>query len=120
MKKGNTKEQRIKRHTKVRMKVSGTAEKPRLCVFRSTAHIYAQLIDDVAGKTLVSSSDTVLKAEKKGDFIKVANAKAVGIDIAKKAKEMKITKAVFDRGGFIYTGRVKAVADGAREGGLEF
>lgn len=120
MKKGNTKEQRVKRHLKVRTKVSGTAEKPRLCVFRSSGHIYAQLIDDVSGKTVASSSDLVIKSDKKADFVKVENARAVGFDIATKAKDLKIKKAVFDRGGFIYTGRVKAVADGAREGGLEF
>lgn len=120
MKKGNSKEQRIKRHYKVRTKVSGTGEKPRLCVFRSNGHIYAQLIDDTAGKTIASSSDLVITAEKKGDFIKVANAKAVGFDLAQKAKDLKIKKIVFDRGGYIYTGRVKALAEGAREGGLEF
>lgn len=120
MKKGTTKQQRVKRHHKVRMNMSGTAEKPRLCVFRSNGHIYAQLINDAVGKTLASSSDIVIKSEKKGDFVKVENAKAVGFDIALKAKDLKIKKIVFDRGGYIYTGRVKALADGAREGGLEF
>lgn len=119
--KANTKnQQRIKRHKKVRVKVRGTAEKPRLCVFRSNGHIYGQLIDDVSGKTLASSSDTKIKSEKKGDFVKIDDAKAVGFDIAQKAKDLKVKTVVFDRGGYIYTGRVKALADGAREGGLEF
>src|SRR5680860_975860 len=107
MKKRNIKEQRIRRHKKVRTKVMGTAIKPRLCVFRSTGHIYAQLIDDTKGKTLASSSDFAVKTEKKGDFVKVNNSKIVGLDIATKAKDLKIKKIVFDRGGFIYTGRVK-------------
>ena len=114
------KQQRIRRHSKVRMKVSGTATKPRLCVFRSNEHIYAQLIDDTIGKTMAASSDKVITAEKKNDFVKVENARAVGFDIAAKAKDLKIKTVVFDRAGYIYTGRVKALADGAREGGLEF
>jgi large subunit ribosomal protein L18 len=120
MKKGTTKEQRIKRHLKVRTKVFGTVSKPRLCVFRSGRHTYAQLIDDASGKTLAASSDMVITSEKKKGFVKVENARAVGFDIAAKAKDLKIKEAVFDRGGFIYTGRVKALADGAREGGLKF
>lgn len=120
MKKGNKNEQRIKRHHKVRMKVTGTADKPRLCVFRSNGHIYAQLIDDSSGRTVASSSDQVITSAKKGDFLKVENAKAVGFDLAAKAKDLKIKEVVFDRGGYLYTGRVKALADGAREGGLEF
>jgi len=120
MKKGNTTEQRIKRHKKVRTKVSGTATKPRLCVFRSSGHIYAQLIDDTVGKTVASSSDLKIKSGKKADFAKVENSRTVGFDIASKAKDLKITEVVFDRGGYIYTGRVKAVAEGAREGGLKF
>lgn len=120
MKKGNKNEQRMKRHHKVRMTVIGSAAKPRLCVFRSNGHIYGQLIDDAAGQTLAAADDTKIKAEAKGDFAKVADAKAVGFDLAKKAKDLKIKKVVFDRGGYIYTGRVKALAEGAREGGLEF
>lgn len=107
------------KHKKVRMKISGTAERPRLCVFRSNAHIYAQIIDDVNAKTLVAATDTEVK-EAKGDFRKVGLSTQVGSLIAKKAAEKNIKKVVFDRGGYIYTGRVKALADGAREGGLEF
>lgn len=115
-------DKRINRHRKVRAKVNGTKEKPRLCVFKSNSHIYAQIIDDQNGQTLVSSSDLIITAEKKdkNPFTKVGNAQAVGFDVAKKALEKKISQVVFDRGGFIYTGRVKAVADGAREGGLKF
>jgi len=116
-------EQRIMRHHRVRMKLSGTADKPRLCVFRSNGHIYGQLIDDVAGKTLIAASDVKTKSGKKGDkqdFAKIAAAKAVGLDLAKLALAKGIKQVVFDRGGYIYTGRVKALADGGREGGLEF
>ena len=105
-----------KRHRRVRKKVLGTAERPRLAVFRSNRHIYAQLIDDFAGKTLVAAS--TLK-NGNGDDPK-ARAKAVGSEIASKAKEAGISAAVFDRGGFMYHGRVQAVAEGARDGGLEF
>lgn len=107
--------QRMRRHNRIRAKVSGTAETPRLAVFRSAKHITAQLIDDVAGITLVSSNDVTIT---KGT--KVEAAQAVGKDIATKAKDKKITKVVFDRGGFLYAGRVKALADAAREGGLTF
>ena len=106
---------RERRRKRIRSKVFGTAERPRLSVFKSNSTIYAQIIDDENGKTLVSSSS--LKT-KKGT--KTESAKVVGIELAKLAKEKKISKVVFDRGGFIYTGRVKALADGAREGGLEF
>lgn len=110
------------KHHKVRMKVAGTADRPRLCVFRSNAHIYAQIIDDEQAKTLVSASDTEIKAGKaeKSDFRKVDLAKKIGSLIAEKAVAKKIKKVVFDRGGYIYTGRVKSLAEGAREGGLEF
>ena len=108
---------RLKRHKRVRAKISGTAECPRLNVFRSLQHIYAQLIDDVAGVTLVSAS-TMDK-----DFTSYGGnkeaAKAVGEKIAKLALEKGITNVVFDRGGYIYHGRVQALADGAREGGLK-
>ena len=107
---------RLNRHRRVRKKVSGTAERPRLAVYRSNRHIYAQVIDDVAGKTLVAASTLVDGA---GDAPK-ERAKAVGAAIATKAKEAGITAVTFDRGGFIYHGRIEAVAEGAREGGLEF
>ena len=107
--------QRMRRHNRIRAKVSGTAETPRLAVFRSARHITAQLIDDTKGLTLVSSNDVALKTGNK-----VAFAAAVGKDIATKAQAKKITKVVFDRGGFLYAGRVKALADAAREGGLIF
>jgi large subunit ribosomal protein L18 len=102
------------RHKRVRAKVIGDASKPRLCVFRSNQHIYGQLIDDTAKKTLVSVKDTDMKG-KKSEI-----AKLVGIAIAEKAKEQKIVEVVFDRGGYQYHGRVKALAEGAREGGLKF
>ncbi|MCD6550589.1 50S ribosomal protein L18 [bacterium] len=115
------KEKRKKRHKKIRSRISGTAQIPRLCVFRSNRHIYCQLIDDQKGHTIASASDfEVKKASLKGLNKKVAVAYQVGKLIARKAKEKNIKKIVFDRGGFAYHGRVKAVADGAREGGLEF
>ena len=112
---------RIKRHQRVRKKVSGTAECPRLCVFRSLNHIYAQIIDDVKGNTLVACS-TVEKAiiDMVKEMSKQEAAKVVGQEIAKRALEKGIKEVVFDRGGYIYTGRVEAVADGAREAGLMF
>ena len=109
-------EQRQRRRNRIRAKISGTATAPRLAVFKSLKYIYAQLIDDENGVTLASATSLTAKG-KKG---KTENAKSVGVEIAKKASEKKITKAVFDRGGYIYTGRVKALADGAREGGLNF
>lgn len=111
------KEKRIKRHASIRAKVKGQANKPRLCVFRSNCHIYAQLIDDNNGKTIVSVKDIELEGKQKN---KVEIAKAVGALLSKKAVEKKITEVVFDRGGYKYHGRVKALADGAREGGLKF
>jgi len=104
---------RIKRHRHVRTKIKGTADRPRLAVYRSLKHIHAQLIDDVAGKTLVSSSTARLKLTGT-----VANATKVGEAIGKAASELKITKVVFDRGGYKYHGQVKAVAEGARANGL--
>ena len=104
-----------RRHRRVRKNLQGTAERPRLAVFRSNRHIYAQLIDDHAGSTLVAASTL---ADAKGD--PTARAKSVGEEIATKAKAAGIERAVFDRGGFRYHGRVQAVAEGAREGGLEF
>jgi len=107
---------RIRRHARVRARVRGTADCPRLCVYRSLKHIYAQLIDDHSGKTLVSARDEDVKSKMK----KVDLAKEVGKLLATKAGEKNITKAVFDRGGCRYHGRVEALAQGAREGGLKF
>ena len=112
---------RKRRHNRVRSKVKGSAEAPRLSVYRTLTHIYAQLIDDVKGHTLVTAStlDKEIKASLAGKD-KKAQAFAVGELLAKKAKSKKITAVVFDRGGYLYTGRVAALADGARKGGLEF
>ena len=110
--------ERIRRHKRVRNKVSGTAECPRLCVFRSNTGIYAQIIDDVKGNTLVSAS--TLDKEVKEKHSNIEAAKEVGTLIAKRAKEKKISKVVFDRGGYVYHGVVKQLSDSAREGGLEF
>lgn len=107
---------RIARHKKIRRTLSGTADTPRLCVFRSNSAIYAQLIDDVKGATLASSSSLELKLKNNN----LETAAAVGKDIASKAKKAKIKTVVFDRGGYLYHGRVKALADAARENGLEF
>ncbi len=129
--------QRIKRHKKVRGKISGTSKRPRLCVFRSNKHIYAQLIDDEKNKVLVSTSDLKIKVKKQKNekpssaknkkdkkekplSSKLLIAFEVGKAIAKKAKELKIEKIVFDRGGYKYHGRVKALAEGARQEGLKF
>ncbi len=114
-------ELRKKRHLRVRSKISGTAETPRLCVFRSLNHIYAQVIDDVKGVTLAASSTMDKEvAAQISEMTKTEAAKAVGASVAKKALEKGITTVVFDRGGYIYTGRVQALADGAREAGLQF
>lgn len=109
---------RLKRHTRVRAVISGTPERPRLCVFRSTANIYAQIIDDVAGKTLVSASSLEKDFTEYGG--NKAAARKVGKIIAERAKAAGITSVVFDRGGYVYHGRIQEVAEGAREGGLEF
>lgn len=109
--------ERLRRHTRVRTKISGTKECPRLNVFRSNANIQVQIIDDVKGTTLVACNSMELKLKNGGN---VEAAKAVGAEIAKRAKAKKIKKVVFDRGGYIYHGRVKALAEAAREGGLEF
>ena len=130
------KEDRIRRHRRVRAKIYGTAGAPRLCVFRSAKHIYAQLIDDEKGKTLAAASDLELKAKSPAfakasagkqkskteevRTMKTAVASEVGKLIAKKALEKKIEKVVFDRGGCKYHGRIKALAEGAREAGLKF
>lgn len=117
----NKNNDRKKRHLRVRLKVKGTAKSPRLSVYRTLTHIYAQLIDDVKGNTLVTAStlDKDLKASLAGKD-KKAQAFAVGELLAKKAKSKKIKTVVFDRSGYLYTGRVAALADGARKGGLEF
>ena len=116
----NKNQDRLKRHKRVRRKIKGTAEMPRLSVYRSLNHIYAQIIDDVKGNTLVTAS--TLSKELKGTFEgqdKKAQAFAVGELLAKKAESKGIKAIVFDRGGYLYTGRVAALADGARKGGLE-
>lgn len=110
-------EVRKRRHARIREKISGTAECPRLSIFRSNTEIFAQLIDDVKGVTLASSSSVELKLKNGGN---AEGAKLVGKDIADKAKKLKIKKVVFDRGGYLYHGRVEALADAARENGLEF
>lgn len=114
----DTKKARAKRHKRVRSKISGTAECPRLCVFRSTNNIYAQIIDDVAGVTLAQASS--LDKSITGNGGNKEAARAVGKLIAERAKEKNIVDVVFDRGGNIYHGRVKELAEGAREGGLNF
>ncbi|MCB0413605.1 MAG: 50S ribosomal protein L18 [Bdellovibrionales bacterium] len=109
---------RLKNKARIRRKVSGTAERPRLAVFRSSKHIYAQLIDDVAQTTLISYS--TLSKGKGGSFSSMACAKEVGAELAKKALEKNIKNVVFDRSGYIYHGRIKSIAEGAREAGLNF
>ena len=109
------KEKRIRRHRRIRTRVFGTKETPRLSVFKSNRALYAQLIDDDLGSTLAAA---YTKNDTKGKSL--VGAKAVGEDIAKKAKEHKISSIVFDRGGYRYTGKVKALAEGARKGGLKF
>ena len=104
-------------HNRIRAKMQGTAERPRLNVYRSLNHIYAQVIDDAQGTTLVSASTVAAKAKSGGN---VAAAKEIGKQVAERAKEKGIKKVVFDRGGYLYHGRVKALADAAREGGLQF
>ena len=118
IKRPDTKGQRLKRHSRVRGKISGTADRPRLCVFRSESNIYAQIIDDTVGNTLVSAS-TVEKGFE-GNGGNCTAAKKIGEVIAERALKNGIEEVVFDRGGYIYHGRVKALAEGAREGGLKF
>jgi len=108
-------EKRVTRHQRIRARVSGNGDRPRLAVFRSNKAISAQIIDDIKGNTAVSVSSAKAKGK-----TQIEKAKEVGLEIAKKAKAKKINKVVFDRGGYIYTGKVKALAEGAREGGLEF
>lgn len=111
---------RIKIKKKIRSKMSGDSSRPRLTVFRSNNEIYAQLIDDASGKTILASSSTEKTVAKEKGKSKVEKAKSVGAAIAKKAIEKGIKDVVFDRNGFLYHGRIKAVADGARENGLKF
>ncbi len=116
-----TREARLRRHRRVRQKIAGTPERPRLSVFRSLAHIYAQIIDDVTGRTLVAAS--TLDAEAKSQLDgkpKAAEAEIVGRLLAQRAQEKGISSVIFDRGGYLYHGRVKALADAARAGGLKF
>jgi len=108
------KEKRVRRQVRIRAKISGTSERPRLAVFRSNRAISVQLIDDVKGRTLLSGTTRGMKGAQK------ENAKKLGQQIAADAKEKKITKVVFDRGGFSYTGNIAVLAEGAREGGLQF
>ena len=112
------KAERERRHIRVRTKISGTAERPRLCVYRSNTNLYAQIIDDVVGKTIVQAS--TMDKEVKTKHSNVEAAKEVGTLIAKRAIEKKIDTVVFDRSGYIYHGVVKALAEAAREGGLKF
>ncbi|MCC7174957.1 MAG: 50S ribosomal protein L18 [Bryobacterales bacterium] len=109
---------RLRVHRRLRRKVHGTAERPRLCVFRSLKHIYAQVIDDAAGRTLAAASSDAAGGKASGGNL--AGAKAVGRVIAERAQAIGVKKVVFDRGGYLYHGRVKALADAAREAGLEF
>ena len=118
VKKTDRKMERTRRHIRVRRKISGTAERPRLCVYRSNSNIYAQIIDDVAGNTLVAAS--TLDKEVKTKHANKEAAKEVGTLIAKRAADKKIVDVVFDRGGYIYHGVVKELAEAAREGGLKF
>ena len=118
VKKTDRKMERQRRHMRVRRKISGTAERPRLCVYRSNSNIYAQIIDDVAGNTLVAAS--TLDKEVKTKHANKEAAKEVGALIAKRATDKKIVDVVFDRGGYIYHGVVKELAESAREGGLKF
>ncbi len=115
-------DRRKKLKFKIRKKIFGTPEKPRLVVFRSNKHIYAQVVDDINHKTLLQVSTLSKEVKQKINDIpgKVAKAKVVGNVVAETAKNLNISKVVFDRGGYLYHGRVKAIADGAREGGLKF
>ncbi|MCL5953775.1 MAG: 50S ribosomal protein L18 [Nitrospirae bacterium] len=111
-------EKRLSKHARVRKKIKGSPERPRLSVYRSLKYIYAQIIDDTTGSTLVSASSLTMSEAKSGDTVDVA--KKVGEVLATEAKKKNITSVVFDRGGYLYHGRIKALADGARSGGLQF
>ena len=121
LKKINKNSKRVKRHIRLRHDLAGTSARPRLCVYRSLSHIYAQIIDDEKAVTLVSCNTTQKDVQEKvKDMTNKEQARYVGEQIAKLAKKKKITEVVFDRGGYLYTGRVKELADGARAAGLKF
>lgn len=120
IKQTNTRAARLKRHRRLRAKVQGSSSRPRLAVFRSLKHIYAQVIDDTTGTTLVAASDAEPVVREKASGSKTDDAKVVGEAVAKRALERGISQVVFDRGGFLYHGRVKALAEAARGAGLEF
>ncbi len=113
-------EARLRRKVRIRKKISGTGDRPRMVVFRSNLHLYVQIVDDEKGATLVSASTLALNKGGETARCNKAGAELVGKEIARLAKEKSITRVVFDRNGYIYHGRIKAVADGAREAGLEF
>ena len=118
MAKSSKNDVRVRVHSRIRLKLKGNQERPRLAVFRSINHIYAQVIDDQQGHTLVAAAST--EKDLKGKGGNLDGAKLIGKTVAQRAKEKGITKVVFDRGGYLYHGRVKALADAAREAGLEF
>ncbi len=120
IKQTNTRAARLKRHRRLRAKVQGSPSRPRLAVFRSLKHIYAQVIDDTTGTTLVAASDAEQAVREQVSGSKTDDAKVVGEAVAKRALERGINRVVFDRGGFLYHGRVKALAEAARGAGLEF
>ncbi len=121
IKKINKNTERVKRHEKLRRKLTGTTQRPRLCVYRSLSNIYAQIVDDEKGITLVACNTTQKDIQAKvKDMTNIEQATYVGEQLAKLAKKKKITEIVFDRGGYLYTGRVKALADAARAAGLVF
>lgn len=113
-------EARQRRKIRIRKKLSGTAERPRLVVYRSNLHVYAQIVDDTTGSTLVAASTLTISRQQEGVHANKAGAEMVGKEIARLAKDKDIQRVVFDRNGYLYHGRIKAVADGAREAGLEF
>lgn len=119
-KRNNPRKARIRRHARVRRRLDGTGARPRLAVFRSLQHIYAQIIDDAAGQTIVAASTLEPGARSEATGTKAERAEYVGRQLAERAQAKGITSVVFDRGGFLYHGRVKALADGARAGGLQF
>ena len=118
MAKSSRNDVRVRIHKRIRRRIDGSAERPRLAVFRSIAHIYAQVIDDVSGRTLAAASSNEKNSPANGGNI--AGAKEIGRLVAERAKEKGVRRVVFDRGGYLYHGRVKALADAAREAGLEF
>ena len=120
MTKSYTREARVRRHKRVRQKISGNDSRPRLCVFRSLNHIYAQVIDDAKGQTLVAASTLDEEIKKEAKKNKTGRAELVGTLLAKRSAAKKISQVAFDRGGFKYQGRVKALAEAARKGGLKF